>query len=196
MSHPGTRRRSRPRRRGLGWPGSRLDRLPTAVRQRCGWSRDDVPIHGRVLDTQGRPVAGVSVRLGQCAPGRGRPGLAARLRQARCRPGCGILWERRCFLAGRLEHLDERWRRPIRGQGVGRHRLGLLFFHSPALADSSVYVMARPEKCRGLSSPLPNRTTELDGSCREQFSLSTRGLSERRSSWSLVRPSRSPASFA
>ena len=27
--------------------------------------RDDVPIHGRVLDTQGRPVAGVTVRLGR-----------------------------------------------------------------------------------------------------------------------------------
>ncbi len=127
--------------------------------------RDDVPIHGRVLDTQGRPVAGVTVRLGRVSVFKTGVDLDAPLAFGKVHaaqiaasygnddviwPGGSNTWT--SDGDGRFEV-----------KGVGRDRLGLLFFHSPALADSSVYVMARPDKARGPSSPQPNRTTDTMG---------------------------------
>jgi RNA polymerase sigma factor (sigma-70 family) len=138
--------------------------------------RDDVPIHGRVLDTQGRPVAGVTVRLGRVSVLKAGVDLDAPLASGKVDaaqiaasygnddviwPGGSNTWT--SDGDGRFEV-----------KGVGRDRLGLLFFHSPALADSSVYVMARPDKLRGLSSPQRNRATDTMGHAVKSLSFDPR----------------------
>ena len=90
--------------------------------------RDDVPIRGRVVDPQGRPIAGATVRLRQIATVKDGADLDAMLASGELeqRPDRGLVRRlRRHDLAGRPEHLDDRRRRPVRGQGrrARPHRL-------------------------------------------------------------------------
>jgi RNA polymerase sigma factor (sigma-70 family) len=48
---------------GLGLPGVVGDRLPPTDEMIVQLLRDDVPVNGRILDLQGRPVAGAMVRV-------------------------------------------------------------------------------------------------------------------------------------
>ena len=59
----GTRPRSRPPPRDSHRPGSRPATWSRAGEATLHLVRDDVPVRGRVLDSQGRPVAGVVVRI-------------------------------------------------------------------------------------------------------------------------------------
>jgi len=125
--------------------------------------KDDVPIRGRVLDTQGRPIAGVTVRLGRVRAVKDGVDLDAMLASGQVDeaqisatygyddvvwPGGQNTWT--SDADGRFE---------IRG--IGRNRLGLLEFHGPALADGVLYVMARPTKVPPRSGPRPNQAPHL-----------------------------------
>ena len=68
----GTRPRSRSPPRDSHRPGSRPGTWSSGARRRCGWSATTYRVRGRVLDSQGRPVAGVVVRLASDLGGQGR----------------------------------------------------------------------------------------------------------------------------
>ena len=122
-SRPGTRHRSRPSRRDWPWPGSMPARCSRGMRPRYGWSA-----------TTCRSAAGWSIRRAGRSPA--RPSGSARSRtvkdgvdlDAMLASGeldhdqdFGLVRLQRRDLAGRPEHLDDRRRRPVRGQG-GRPR--------------------------------------------------------------------------
>ncbi len=135
--------------------------------------RDDVPVRGRVLDSQGRPVAGVVVRIraiwevndgvdldamlasgavdeenmSQIARRYGDSlGSAAPTWQADPAP----LWP-----GGR-----NTWTTDADGrfevQGIGRDRIARLEFHGGGVADGTLDVMARPAKAPPRARPLPS----------------------------------------
>src|SRR5262249_35086152 len=138
--------------------------------------RDDVPIHGRVLDTQGRPVAGVTVRLGRVSVLKAEVDPDAMLASdkvdtAQISASYGnddVIWP-----GGQNTWTSDGDSR-FEVKGVGRDRLGLLSFHGPAVEDGRVYVMARPDKARGLSSPQPNRATDAMGHALKILSFDPR----------------------
>ena len=120
--------------------------------------RDDVPIQGRVLDSQGRPVAGVVVRTqliwqvkdsvdldAMLASGEIDENQMARMyglyqRTATWQADPAPLWPggRNATTSG----ADGRFEVP----GVGRNRIARLEFHGGGVADGTLDVMARPAK--------------------------------------------------
>jgi RNA polymerase sigma factor (sigma-70 family) len=110
--------------------------------------RDDVPIRGRVLDTQGRPVAGVTVRLGRVRLIKDGVDLDAMLATSDvddARISASYGYDEAVWPGG-----QNTWTSDAEGRfevrGIGRDRIGLLFFRGPGLADGKLYVMARPAK--------------------------------------------------
>ncbi|MEJ7637641.1 MAG: carboxypeptidase regulatory-like domain-containing protein [Singulisphaera sp.] len=121
--------------------------------------RDDVPIHGRVLDTQGRPVAGVSVRLGQVGVLKDGVDLDAMLASGEVDHAQTSEWygyDEAIWPGG-----QNTWTTDADGRfevkSIGHDRLAKLHFQSPALADGNLYVMARPAKAPPKPKPRPNR---------------------------------------
>ncbi len=142
---------------GLAWveAGSLIDGRAATLRL----VRDDVPIRGRVLDTQGRPVAGVTVRLGRVVSLKDGAGLDAMIVSGRLdneQIAASYGYDDATWPGGR-----NTWTSAADGRfevrGVGRDRLGLLSFHGPGLADGRVYAMARPGPARGPSGPRAER---------------------------------------
>jgi RNA polymerase sigma factor (sigma-70 family) len=125
--------------------------------------RDDVPIRGRVLDTEGRPVAGVTVRLGRVRAVTDGVDLDAMLAsgtvdEAQISASHG--YNEAVWPGGRniwISDADGRFE----VKGVGRDRLGLLFFHGPGLADASLYVMARAATMSPRSRPGATETSDF-----------------------------------
>jgi len=120
---------------------------------------DDVPIHGRVLDSQGRPVAGATVRLRRIGTVKDGVDLDAMLASGELNseptsewygyndaiwPGGQNTWT--TDADGRFE-----------ARGIGRDRIGWLEFHGPMLANGSLYVMARPARTPPKPRPRPTR---------------------------------------
>jgi RNA polymerase sigma factor (sigma-70 family) len=105
--------------------------------------RDDVPIRGRVLDSQGRPVAGVTIRaraLYELDKGADKDAILA--------SGEGDLWRKASYYNGPTWLGNQgTWTTDRDGRfevrGVGRDRIIGLEFRNPALADSFLYVMTR-----------------------------------------------------
>jgi RNA polymerase sigma factor (sigma-70 family) len=134
--------------------------------------RDDVPVRGRVLDSQGRPVAGVAVRIraiwevkdgvdsdamlasgavdenmSQMARRYGNVlGPAAPTWQADPTP----LWPggRNAWTTGADGRFEVR--------GIGRDRVARLEFHGGGVADGTLDVMARPAKAPPKARPRPS----------------------------------------
>ncbi len=133
--------------------------------------RDDVPVRGRVLDSQGRPVAGVSVRIRAISEVKDGIDLDAMLasgaldehgtqiaRQygktlgpaapswqadpAPLWPGGGNAWT--TDADGRFEV-----------RGIGRDRIARLAFHGGGVADGTLDVMARIAKAPPRAWPRP-----------------------------------------
>jgi len=121
--------------------------------------RDDVPIHGRVVDTQGHPVAGVTVRLGQVGGFKDGVDLEAMLASGAV-DGAGVLawydYDEAIWPGG-----QNTWTTDGDGRfaikGVGRDRIAKLVFHSPAVADDTLYVMTRPTRTPPKPRPRPIR---------------------------------------
>jgi RNA polymerase sigma factor (sigma-70 family) len=137
--------------------------------------RDDVPVRGRILDSQGRPVAGVALRIRSIQEVNDGVDLDAMLASgavdenqvarrfgnilgataATWRADPTPLWP-----GGR-----NGWTTDADGrfavQGIGRDRIARLEFHGGGVADGTVDVMARPAK--GPPGPRPRPVVRTVG---------------------------------
>jgi RNA polymerase sigma factor (sigma-70 family) len=124
--------------------------------------RDDVPIRGRLLDLQGRPVAGAAVRMTRVVGFKDGVDLDAML-------GSGVYddlsgaaaWNRdpAWLRTGPTWTTDADGRFEIKG--VGRDRVIALEVASPVLEKAVVYAMTRPSK--GTPMPRPRQTRPRGG---------------------------------
>ncbi len=120
--------------------------------------RDDVPVRGRVLDSQGRPVAGVVVRIRVIREAKDGVDLDAML-------ASGALDDRQMARDYGLYQRAPTWQADpatlwpggrdawttgadgrFEVQGIGRDRIARLDFHGGGVADGTLDVMARPAK--------------------------------------------------
>ncbi|HZW33872.1 MAG TPA: sigma-70 family RNA polymerase sigma factor [Isosphaeraceae bacterium] len=145
--------------------------------------RDDVPVRGRVLDSQGRPVAGVAVRIRAIWEVKDGVDLDARL-------ASGALEENMTQMARQYgEALGSAaptwqadptplwpggrnaWTTGADGRfevrGIGRDRIARLEFHGGGVADGTLDVMARPAKVPPGARPLPSLRREVGIQDRE-----------------------------
>ena len=135
--------------------------------------RDDVPVRGRVLDSQGRPVAGVVVRIRAIWEVNDGVDLDAML-------ASGAVDEENMFQIARRYGDSLGWATPtwradpaplwpggrntwttgadgrFEVQGIGRDRIARLEFHGGGVADGTLDVMARPAKAPPRARPLPS----------------------------------------
>ncbi len=133
--------------------------------------RDDVPVRGRVVDSQGRPVAGVVVRIRAIWEVNDGVDLDAMLasgavdeedifRKAR-RYGDSLGWATPTWRAEEPLWPGGRnaWTTGADGrfevQGIGRDRIARLEFHGGGVADGTLDVMARPAKAPPRARPFP-----------------------------------------
>ena len=109
----------RGRRHGLtGRPGLTAGSLLKGGEATLQLVRDDVPIRGRVVDPQGRPVAGVTVRAyWSCAVSAGIGPRMPCIAAGEFQDGQGDVVLQGPDLAGPPGYLDDRCRRTVRGQG-------------------------------------------------------------------------------
>ena len=121
---------------------------------------DDVPIHGRILDTQGRPIPGVNVRVGTIEePPAGD--LDALLRDGTIRPGrfSGRFYNAVWWTKEETEWVKKTIKTGPDGRfridGAGRDRLVLLEFDGPGIEHGRVWAMTRaaPPSARPRSVP-------------------------------------------
>ncbi len=138
--------------------------------------RDDLPVRGRVLDPQGRPVPGVAVRIRAIWEVNDGVDLDAMLTsgavdektsQTARRYGVVLgsatptwqgnpapLWPggRNAWTTGADGRFEVR--------GIGRDRIARLEFHGGGVADGTLDVMARPAKAPPRARPLPSMRRE------------------------------------
>ena len=143
--------------------------------------RDDLPVRGRVVDSQGRPVAGVVVRIRAIWEVNDGVDLDAMLSagavdeenmlQTARRYGDSLGWatptwraEAPLWPGGRST-----WTTGADGrfevQGIGRDRIARLEFHGGGVADGTLDVMARPAKAVA-------RVRRLPSAARPRFRMS------------------------
>jgi hypothetical protein len=138
--------------------------------------RDDVPVRGRVLDAQGRPVPGVAVWIRAIWEVNDGVDLDAML-------ASGAVDEHMYWMARRygeaLGTATPTWQAdptPLRPggrngwttgadgrfevRGLGRDRIARLEFHGGGVADGTLDVMARPAKAPPKARPLPSLRRE------------------------------------
>jgi RNA polymerase sigma factor (sigma-70 family) len=122
--------------------------------------RDDVPIRGRVVDPQGRPIAGVTVLLGQIGTIRDGADLDAMLASGAVDDGQTAWWygtHGGAIVPGGRNS----WTTDADGRfevmGVGRDRVAALVFQGPMLANSGLRAMARPARTPQKPRPQPAR---------------------------------------
>ena len=105
----------------------------------------DVPIHGRLLDQNGRPLTGVRVRVGEFhVPNRGSlDGFLdlTRTREDFDASGPGLF--RPSFIPGLTSHAVTDQQGRFRLEGLGGERLVSLDFQGPTIRDWSITVMTR-----------------------------------------------------
>jgi RNA polymerase sigma factor (sigma-70 family) len=146
--------------------------------------RDDVPVRGRVVDSQGRPVAGVVVRIRAIWEVNNGIDLDAMLasgavdeedmlRIAR-RYGDSLGWVAPAWRAGPTPLWPggrNTWTTGADGrfevQAIGRDRIARLEFHGGGVADGTLDVMARPAKALPKARPLSRMRREVAPKGRE-----------------------------
>ncbi len=140
--------------------------------------RDDVPVCGRVLDSQGRPVAGVVVRVRAIWEINDGTDLDAMLASGAVDEGNMLRIAHR--YGDSLGESTPVWRADptplwpggrntwttgadggFEVQGIGRDRIARLEFHGGGVADGTLDVMARPAKAPPRARPLPNLRREV-----------------------------------
>jgi hypothetical protein len=139
--------------------------------------RDDVPVRGRVVDPQGRPVAGVAVRVRAIWEVNDGVDLDAMLAsgavdeenmlQIARRYGDSLGWATPTWRAEAPLWPGGRntWTTGADGrfevQGIGRDRIARLEFHGGGVADGTLDVMARPPKAPPRARPLPSMRRDI-----------------------------------
>jgi hypothetical protein len=110
---------------------------------------DGVPIRGRVLDTQGRPVAEVTVRLKRIGAVRDGADLSAMLAKGEIDYDIANVWYFGPDWLGR----HGTWLTDAEGRfeikGVGRDRIAGLEFESPQMERDALFALAGPGLSRG-----------------------------------------------
>ena len=158
--------------------------------------RDDVPIRGRVVDPQGRPIAGATVKLRRIGTFKAGVNLDAMLASGELDDDPITAWfgENDAIWPGGTNTWTTDADGRFEVKGVGRDRVGFLGIGGPKLATSTFYAMARPTRSRPKPRPHPT------GRSREQMFNASFGpppkrrcSSARPSSMSPARPSRSRA---
>jgi len=146
--------------------------------------RDDVPVRGRVLDSQGRPVAGVVVRvraIWQVNDGVDLDAMLAsgavgeeNMSQIARRYGDALGWATPTWQADPAPIWPggrNAWATDADGRfevrGIGRDRIARLEFHGGGVADGTLDVMARPAKVPPKARPLPSMRREVAAKGRE-----------------------------
>ena len=178
--------------------------------------RDDVPVRGRVLDSQGRPVAGVVVRIRAIWEVNDGVDLDAMLASGAVDEETCLRW--RAGTETSLGSATPTWRADptplwpggrnawttgadgrFEVRGIGRDRIARLEFHGGGVADGTLDVMARPAKAPPRARPLPSMRRRWLKAAKPRSLASTRrgrSSSARPSTTSPARPSRSSASSA
>jgi RNA polymerase sigma factor (sigma-70 family) len=116
-------------------PGELTLRLP----------KDDVPVEGRVLDLEGRPVPGASVRLTSIEAS--TDGIGSILNVLKTRPFTVGQVGRRCFLPAAAELGKAMTTGPdgrFRISGVGRDRVAVVRVEGPAIEHQTVRALTYP----------------------------------------------------
>jgi len=146
--------------------------------------RDDVPVRGRVLDSQGQPVAGVVVRVRAIWEVNDGVDLDAMLAsgavdeenmsQIARRYGDALGWAPPTWRADPTPLWPggrNAWATDADGrfevQGIGRDRIARLEFHGGGVADGTLDVTARPAKVPPKARPLPSMRREVAPKGRE-----------------------------
>ncbi len=122
-------------------------------------AKDDVPIRGRFLDADGRPLAGARVRVSALMIPLQRD-LGAHLdREKKASPYVMTDYERTLYQVHLLPGVTTETRTDADGRftlsGLGRDRLALLSVSAPSVADTTLTVMTRDGPDIG-TVPLPN----------------------------------------
>jgi RNA polymerase sigma factor (sigma-70 family) len=145
--------------------------------------RDDVPVRGRVLDSQGRPVAGVVVRIRALWEVNDGVDLDAMLASGAVDEDMSQMARRYGDALGSAPPTWQAdptplwpggrnaWTTGADGQfevrGIGRDRIARLEFHGGGVADGTLDVMARPAKAPPRARPMPNLRREVGLKDRE-----------------------------
>jgi RNA polymerase sigma factor (sigma-70 family) len=121
--------------------------------------RDDVPIRGRVLDLQGRPVAGVTVSVSELRKADDGLEKDALLASGSIDFGKTASQYNGPIWLGKQGTwtTDEDGRFEVRG--VGRDQIVGLEFESPSLAHTVLYAMAREPRVQTEPRPRPTRSS-------------------------------------
>ncbi|WP_435011011.1 sigma-70 family RNA polymerase sigma factor [Tundrisphaera lichenicola] len=145
---------------GIGW-AERVLRSDRPDEQVVTLTEEGPPIEGRIIDLEGRPVAGASVKLAMIWF-EGKGDLAGWIARAR-NGAAGNLWQG-------LDQLSLEKILPIEAQtdaegrfklaGIGRDRIADLIVSGPGIATTPVNVFSREEKeirssDKGMMSPTP-----------------------------------------
>jgi hypothetical protein len=103
---------------------------------------DDVPIRGRILDTQGRPVAGLTVRIIRIGAAKDGADLSAMVAKGEVDFDIATLWYYDPDWLGRhgTWMTDSEGRFEIKG--LGRNRIAGLEFESPQMERDALYALA------------------------------------------------------
>jgi RNA polymerase sigma factor (sigma-70 family) len=120
--------------------------------------RDDVPVRGRVLDAQGRPVAGSTVRIRQIAALANGVDPDAMLALGELESDQTAAWYgdvSEAPLPGAQNTLRTGADGRFEIRGIGRDRIGALDFRGPMHADGTLYVMARASTAQPKPRPRP-----------------------------------------
>jgi RNA polymerase sigma factor (sigma-70 family) len=138
---------------GMGLPDTRLRKAGSRTGLTLWLVKDDAPLHGRVLDLQGKPAAGVAVRVhGLYVPAKGNlNGFVQSVKDKQeiypaVNEGMVGLtggWMGRdvgTLFAKVLTDREGSFEVP----GVGRERVVELRFEAPAIATTDVFAMTRP----------------------------------------------------
>ena len=123
---------------------------------------DDVPIRGRLLDSQGRPAAGVTVRVEEILATRSGADLDSMLASGQV--DYDVIGGRSFFEPTWLGRKGT-WTTDADGRfevkGIGRDRIACLEFESPTLEHAALCAMARSSSTMTRPRPRPNQRSQI-----------------------------------
>jgi RNA polymerase sigma factor (sigma-70 family) len=162
---------------GPGW--ATLSNTAPASGVTLQLARDDVPITGRVVDLEGKPVAGAKVRVMNLIP-MAKESLQPWLDALRKKKDAGALRNRQGpELYPQVVGLDKAVVTGADGRfalrGVGRERLVTLRFEGPTIETRNVYAMTRPGPSFEVPEPLipPARSDVFHGAVFDHVAAPT-----------------------